>query len=231
VNAPIIVTLVVLLAVMTGVFSFMGFRHRRRGRRIASLVGSMGMECRQTDVHRLAAGHEDLTLLSAGHSRRAENVAWGRVGGVPTIAFDFRYEIGHSLRRMTRFYAVVILDFPERLDPVLMWHEADLEWAPLHAKLAEQRIDRWVFGGDSEQAERMARACGPLTDMAVSVQAMDGMLMFCCPASTDGDEYARLLENAESVALRISGRGSVDASGRPAGDKPEQTVANTAQEC
>jgi hypothetical protein len=231
VNTPVIVTLVILLGALTGVFSFMGLRHRRRGQRIAEFVASIGMEYRRTDVHRLAGGHEDLALLSAGHARRAENIAWGRMGGVPTIAFDFRYEIGHGLQRMTRFYSVVILDLPHTIDPVLLWHEGDLEWAPLLAKLAEHQLDRWVFSGDGDQAQRMARACGPLGSLPVSVQILDGMLMFCCPTRTEGTEYERLLKNAESVALRISGPGSVDASGRPASDKAMQIIENTEPAC
>ena len=230
-NASVIVLLVGMLALMTGAFVFLGHQQYRRRHVVSEFVTQRGMEYRRTDVHRLAGGYEDLAVLSAGHARRADNVAWGRSGDFPMVAFDFRYEVGHGLRRMTRFYAVVVVDMRTTIAPVLMWHQADLEGAPLHAKLSDRREAPWVFSGDVDVAARLAAACKPLDELTPSMQVLDGVLLLCCPAQRSGQEYTRLLDHAQSVAHRLTNHAVVDVAGRPVGDRRDQNVAKTPIDC
>jgi hypothetical protein len=99
--------------------------------------------------------YRDFVLISCGHSPRAFNVMYGQVESWTLRSFDFRYEVGHGTRRMSRLYSVVAIDTQLKLPDVMMWNDGDSDNAPLEIRQVDGHIGRWSFAGDAKFAEQL----------------------------------------------------------------------------
>lgn len=125
--------------------------------------------------------YADFALICGGHSPKADNVIYGRLGGRRVRAFDFRYEVGHGTRRMTRHYAVVVVEVERDLPRVLMWNDDDAESSPLPTRSADGHIACWSYRGDPEAAVALKNALGDLMSEGASVQTCGTGLMLFAP--------------------------------------------------
>jgi hypothetical protein len=198
---------------MAGVLLWLGSRQYARRRCLAQRAKQRGMTFSAGDTQRLALSYEDMALLCAGHSRRVENVISGRVNTLAIRAFDFRYDVGHGLRRMRRFYHVVLVDLGRAFEPVLMWHVGDLHRAPFLARQCTQRMGAWLFEGDARVAERLARACRPLSGHGVSMQVRQQWLVLSCPSARQSDVCVQLLDAAGDIGAKLTGSGALSPRG------------------
>ena len=203
--------LVALLVGTVVAFVVIGVRQRLRRHRLAARCRKMGLEFTPSDPFDIAQCFFDFALVSAGHSGRAENVAHGHVGGGRIRVFDFLYEVGHGIRRVVRRYSVVIAEPEVRLADVLMWHEADLNSAPLVVGEATQPIDPWICSGDEEIARRLAGVSESLASLEASMQVVRGTLLVCAPTSGLGSVYGHLLDAVGDVCSRLANE--TDSSG------------------
>ncbi len=220
VHTPAITLLSIGLIVMAGVLLWLGGKQYARRCRLAERAKQRGMEFTRGDSQRLVLSYEDMALLCAGHSRRIENVISGRLGSWSVRAFDFRYDVGHGLRRMRRFYHVVLVDVARWMDSVLMWHVDDLQRAPFLVRQCDQRVGAWLYSGDSGLAERLSHACGALERHGVSMQVHEQWLVLSCPGSRDSDVCSQLLDRAGDIAARLTGTGGTNPAGQPARTTP-----------
>ena len=206
----IILLLLVVLAASVAAFCMMGLGQRRRRRVLAEASRQMGLEFSATDLHDLPLRYNDLVLIGSGHSQLAHNVASGRTGRWQARVLDFQYEVGHGVRRATRYYSAAIVELSEALQPVLMWHEQDLADAPLGARAGDGRAGSWAYAGSEATARKLARACEPLADVEVSMQFHRDVLLLCCPARRHPDAYARLMASLADVLTSLCEREPAD---------------------
>ncbi len=219
-HTPAITLLSIGLIVMAGVLLWLGGKQHARRRRLAERARQRGLEFAAGDSQRLVLSYEDMALLCAGHSRRVENVISGRLDSWTIRAFDFRFDVGHGLRRMRRLYHVVLVDLGQLLDPVLMWHVDDLRRAPFLVRQCDQRMGGWLYSGSEMLARRLGHACAGLERCHVSMQIREQWLVLSCPASRDGEVCSQLLDRAGDIAARLTGRGGTDPAGHVARVRP-----------
>ena len=122
-----LIILIGALGVGLVVLTWMGLAQRHRRRLLARAAYEMGLKFSAADPFDVAARYRGFVLVPAGHSRRAENVLYGRCDGWSVRAFDFSYEAGHGPRRLARRYSVIVADTSLELPPALIWHAADLD--------------------------------------------------------------------------------------------------------
>jgi len=201
----IILLLVVVLAASVAAFCVIGVRQRRRRRVLQEAAAEMGLEFNATDMHDLPVRFNDLVLIGSGHSRLAYNIASGQIGRWQARVFDFQYEVGHGVRRSTRYYSAAVVDLADSLEPVLMWHEEDLADAPLAARASDGCVGAWTYVGGEATAHALARACAPLADVAVSMQLRRDVLLLCCPARRYPNAHARLMACLSDVLTGLTG--------------------------
>jgi len=201
-------TVFVLLLIgvlLASVFSFvvMGLRRRRRINALARKAHEMRMRFSPADPFDLAHRYGALDLISSGHSARADNVTHGRLEGWPVRAFDFSYELGHGTRRLTRHYGVVVAETDLHLPPILLWHEKDLQAAPMAARRCDQRLACWACAGQESVASVLADACWPLADRLASMQCHNSTVMVCIPARKGAPDYAAVLECMPGILHKL----------------------------
>jgi len=193
--------LVLVAAVLS--FAVMGIAQSRRRGRLARRAHKMGLRFSADDPFDVPGRYGRFAVIAGGHGPRAHNVTYGRIAGVPVRTFDFRYEVGHGTRRLTRRYDVVVFELDLDLPIVLMWHELDLHAAPLPTRRAQGRAGRWVCCGDRALATVLAGACHPFEQDAPSIQVDRRSLMLAMPAGLRRRRRAWRLDMAESVIQAI----------------------------
>ena len=192
---------IVFIAILIGVllasvcsFAVMGLGRRRRVASLARRAHEKGMRFVPGDPFDVPRRYARFELIRCGHSAHADNVTHGRIDGWPVRAFDFRFEVGHGTRRLTRQYGVVVAETDLSLPAVLMWHEKDLDGGPLTARQCDRRKRPWLYLGDEEVASRLADSAEPLAEQGLSIQTSGSSLMLCLPARRGGADYTAALQ-------------------------------------
>jgi len=184
---------VALLGVLvTAVVSFvvMGLAKFRRARHLARAAHERGMRFFRDDPFDVPRRYAGFAVISSGHSARANNVTDGRLGSRPVRAFDFRYELGHGTRRITRHYSVITAETGRPCDSLLMWHEGDADLAPLAARDSEGRVALWGYRGARDLAADVAAACSEFEECAASVEIRGSVVVVAAPARRSTGRYA-----------------------------------------
>ncbi len=215
VHGIVIILLFGLLAVSMSFFVVMGLRQHRRTNALARAAHGAGMQFAPEDLFDVPRRYAGFALIGAGHSPRAHNMTYGRLGGRPIRMFDFRYEIGHGTRRLARHYGVVVAEGAADLPDLLMWHAEDAPLVPLPARQAPRRVARWTCVGDTAAAEKVADTCRPLGDRLASIQARDGSVMVCVPVQRGRRAYAVTPSDAAAVLGVLASAGPADPDGAP----------------
>lgn len=215
-----LVLLILVLVAAVLAFAIMGALQSRRRAALARTTHEMGLRFAAEDPFDVPGRYGRFALIGAGHSPRAHNVSYGRVGGVRLRAFDFRYEVGHGTRRLTRRYRIVVFEIDRPMPPVLMWHERDLEAAPMPARADTHPLGPWRCRGDRAFAATLARACEAFADDAPSLQADDGMLLLALPEPRRRRARAWSLDRAEAVVRDVT-------AAAPTGPQPPAERAET----
>lgn len=188
---------VLVAAVIT--FAVMGLADVRRRRRLARAAHQQGRRFFPDDPYDMPRRYAEFALVSSGHSARASHVTDGRLAGRCVRAFDFRCELGHGPRRMTRHYSVVSADGLEVPEAVLMWPDNDAEFAPLAARGGEGRIGCWSFQGSRRLAAALAAAWRGSPDAEPSIEARGSALILAAPARRFARGYSVSFEDVEPL--------------------------------
>jgi hypothetical protein len=167
-----LIILIGALGVGLVVLTWLGLAQRRRRRLLARAAHQMGMKFSPADLFDLTRRYGGFVLASAGHSRRAENVLYGRYAGWPLRAFDFCFEAGHGPRRLARRYSVIVADTDLDLPPALMWHASDDEHPPLAARRSTGQIGAWRVVEGETFAPRLAEAFNSFAEDPMNIQTL-----------------------------------------------------------
>ena len=208
-NALVMVLVAVLIA-STASFVVMGLSQRRRTWRLARRAHEMGMRFSADDPFDVPNRYAAFALIGGGHSPRASNVTYGHVEGSSLRAFDFRCELGHGTRRLSRHYGVIVAEVGRPAPEVLMWHRLDAQFAPLAGRIADGAVGPWRVAGDAGLAAALGRACQTLADQPVSVQAAGNSIMFCVPIRRRRQDYLTYFQKVLGV-LRAMRQAPADA--------------------
>lgn len=176
----ILLTGVLLVAVVTFVVIALAQAHRTRSLRRESR--QMGLRFSADDPFDVPRRYADFTLIGSGHSPRACNVTYGRLDGRFVRAFDFRYEVGHGTRRVTRHYKVIVLEATLPGLHLLMWNDDDTASAPLCARAVDGHVASWSYRGGGELAASLAHAQSMAAGQASSFEIGPAGLMIFTPA-------------------------------------------------
>lgn len=193
----IVLTCVLLAAVVSVIV--MGTCQRRRRRRLSQEAHGSGLRFAAEDPFDVPLRYRHFALMEAGHSPRAHNVTYGRLHGLPVRAFDFRYELGHGTRRLTRHYAVVVVETAGRLPAVLLWNRRDLEAAPLAVRTCRQCVGPWVCDDPSPPVGKLASAAAEFGKTGGSIQTRGGTMMLCSPEGRGRRGYAEGIDAVLSL--------------------------------
>ena len=225
----IVLLMVLVLVLGAAVLSLCGlglFQHFRTAS-LARRAHESGLHFSAEDAFDVPRRCAAFALCSAGHSPQAANVTYGRIGGLPVRAFDFRYEAGHGTRRSTRYYCVVLLEVPAPR-PVLLWNHLDAAGAPPAARMPDGACRPWSYRGDAEAAMRLAEGCESLAGSGASIEARLEGVLFCFPVRRRSDTYAPWLKIAPGL---IDSLGlSAPPGGGPENDSRD-AVANRPASC
>jgi hypothetical protein len=201
--------LIAVLVAAVVSFVVMGLAKMRRSRWLARAAHQRGNRFFRDDPFDVPRRYAHFALISSGHSPCANNVTDGRLGGRSARAFDFRCELGHGTRRITRHYSVLVVgaaDCPQRL---LMWSDADAEGAPLVARDAQGHVGGWACTGPADLAALAERACPGLAESGTSIELRDGLLMLAAPARQSPLAYAVDLDCALALVAGLTGQSPV----------------------
>ncbi|MCP4379142.1 MAG: hypothetical protein GY794_23595 [bacterium] len=200
-----IFTLLLIGVLVASVVSFivMGLGQLRRTGALARKACELDMHFSPGDPFDVPRRYGGFALISSGHGPRAYNVTHGHVRGVPVRAFDFRYEVAHATRRITRHYAVVVVQTRIPSEKLVMWNVDDIQAVPLSSAVGSMRIGKWICSGDMDLARTLIEPDGPLVDQAISTEVRNGMIMFCIPIVKRNHGYGELLGNVDRVLERI----------------------------
>jgi hypothetical protein len=189
-----------------------GARQVRRRNRLARAAHEAGLLFSVEDPFGVPRRYADFAVISAGHGARATHVTYGRLGGLPIRAFDFRYEIGHGTRRHTRHYGVVVVEVEVPLPPFLLWSNRDGDLAPLAVRQAESESDGWSCRGEGA-AWALAHLSGDLAREASGIEAVvptacdvaevRTSLLVCAPVQRGG-LYVGRLEDVVALAKALT---------------------------
>ena len=230
---------ILTVALLATVVSFlvMAVRQSRWSRRLERYCLHRGLHFDRDDPFAIPMTGAKLALMSSGHSPRARNVAHGclscdgpaddvaaeteeargPVEGHPHAceirAFEFSYEVAHGPRRMTCWHSVVSLVLEADAGEVLMWHDADADFAPMDVRQIDGHIGSWSFVGDAATAECLAGVDGDLREIDLSVQYCDGVLAVS-GLWRDGRrrDYTEWFDVAVRAAERLEARASGPSS-------------------
>jgi hypothetical protein len=197
--------LIGVLMLIASVVSFvvMGFRQLCRTNSLARKAHEMELHFSHSDLFDVPRRYRGFALISNGHGARAYNVTHGHIRSVPVRAFDFRYEVGHAIRRTTRHYAVTAVQTRLELGKLIMWHVDDAQAAPLLSDPESRRIGKWLCTGDLGLARALIGAGGPLADESVSIEVRNNTIMFCLPIEKRRQDYSESLRSVDSMLGRI----------------------------
>ena len=204
---------------MAAVVSFvvMGLAKMRRTRRFAVAAHEHERRFFRDDPYDVSRRYIEFALISSGHSPRAHNVTDSRLAGMPVRAFDFRCELGHGPRRVTRHFSVAVIDAAGARGDLLMWHDSDAEFAPLAARESDGRLGAWSYRGDRALAAAVAVACKQAEHLPVSIELRGSALMVAAPAGRSASDYAVGFDDLEAIV------GPVLSAGRPASAGADQS--------
>jgi len=203
-----VVVLMVVLAAALVSFLLMGLSKARRTRRLARLAHEQGRRFFRDDPYAVACRYAGFAMISCGHSPRAHNVTDGRLEGRPIRAFDFRCELGHGTRRVTRHFRVAAADLPAPPGDLLMWHDSDSEFAPLAARDSEGRLGAWNYRGRTDLAAAVAGALGGADPPASAVEVHGTTLMIAGRPRRGRDDYAVGGEELGVVVAAVAAAGA-----------------------
>lgn len=172
----------------------MGLGLFRRANRLAQQAHQDLMSFATSDPFDIPARYRNLALIHSGHSAHAHNVTYGRLGGWPVRACDFRFEAGHGTRRLSRHYSLALAETDMNLGEVLMWHDQDQDNAPLALRQGVTQQGPWQCVGDLPLAARLAADWPDLPGRPISLQVLGHVLMLCCPVARGRDDYHALLD-------------------------------------
>ena len=192
--------LVLLLAGSVLSLLLMGLGQVRRASRLARKAHEHRMNFAKSDPFDIPLRYRNLALVSSGHSGHTHNVTYGRLEGWPVRGCDFRYEAAHGTRRLTRHYSLALLESDLDLPALLMWHEQDLEAAPVCLRQSTLQQGPWVCVGDAPLARQLAQAFqASAPSCRVGAQVLGPVLAVFCPVARRSDDYLPLLEVLRAV--------------------------------
>lgn len=202
------VMLVVALLATVGYVVVLGIRQWLRARTLARLAGERTLRFSRDDAWNLPEQFCDFALMRCGHSARASHISHGRLHGQNIRAFNFRYEVGHGTRRMTRHYGVVVAEMAAPMPETLMWNRHDAEHAPADMHQADREVGCWACTGNGVLADIVRDGALSLAEEGLSVQAQGKHVMFALPGWQGEwwnytmwlDQVAALLDQMNSVA-------------------------------
>ena len=201
-----IMLLVGVLAAVVVSFVIMGLMQLGRTRTLGREAHALGMRFSAADPFDVPRRYADFALVSSGHSPRANNVTYGRLADWRLRAFDFRYEVGHGTRRATRHYSVIVVEADRELPAVLMWHDQDIEAAPLQARNSDAHVGSWTYRGNPELAAMLTNACIDFVEEGTSLEACDSALMVFTPVRRREAGYAdRLTKTIRAIEVIENG--------------------------
>jgi len=207
-HVAFIVLLIGILLAAVVWFAALGVLQHRRTRMLARKAHELDLRFSDQDPFDVPRRYADFAIVGCGHSPRAHNVTYGRLDGLVVRAFDFRYEIGHGTRRAARHYNVVVMEADAALPSILMWNDADVEYAPIALRQGQGRVACWRVLGAESLAAQLGYACNAQADYGISMQTIDRALMLCVPASRESRAYSPLLALAPAALKSMARPGS-----------------------
>jgi len=197
-------------------FAVMRLRQLLRTRSLSRSAQELGMRFSAEDPFDVPRRYADFALMDNGHGPHADNVTYGRLKGRRVRAFDFRYELGHGPRRVTRQYSVIVVETDRSLGRVLMWNDHDAEFAPLSARSSDGRQGCWAYRGSAVLARRIAGALEGTGQTNMSMQSCGSVLMFFTsargPETDQADRLMRVIRVVDAVEAEAN-------EGQPADEK------------
>lgn len=201
-HTVLIVLLIGTLVASAASFVVMGVLQHLRASALARKAHEMGMRFSPEDPFDLPCALAEFALVSSGHSPRVDNVIYGRLDGRVVRAFDFRYEVGHGIQRLTRHYSVIAVESPQEVDSMLMWHEDDLQAAPVSLQLANRRLGQWLYEGSRPVAMALGEVCAGL-GRPVSMETRGKAAMLFAPVTGSRRAYAAQTPDVAKIAAGI----------------------------
>jgi len=203
--------LVILIgALCGGVFAlvWMAWNQRRRRKQMARLAHEMGMKFSSQDPFELSRRYSSFALFSAGHSRRAENVMYGRHGSWYFRAFDYSFELGHGTRRLVRRCSVIVADTDLAPPAGLLWHVDDTDHLPLPVAGTVARAGPWLLLRGGEHAVELSELFGTFGEQPVNVETAGRSVMLWLNGIWQVPEFAARIRQAAAAldALRARRR-------------------------
>ena len=208
-HAIFVVLLVGVLAGAVVCFVVMGLSQARRARRLTGRAGELSLRFDRDDPFDVPRRYAAFAIIGGGHGPYMHNMTHGRIGGRSVRMFDFHYEIGHGARRITRHYGLIVMELEQPLGPILMWHDADIELAPLAARQGASHVRCWSYSGEDEQAARIAACAQPLEALDGSLQIIGTTAMVCVPIRSKSQDYAKNLQAVAAMLTSITGIRSI----------------------
>jgi len=200
------ILLVFVLVAACGSFVVMGLMQSRRTRRLRREANELGLRFSVDDPFDVLRRYADFALIGCGHSARAGDVTYGRLGARLVRAFNFRYEVGHGTRRTTRHYNVVVIESEGSFARVLMWNDNDSDAAPLQARAPDGHVGCWSYRGDAEVAAALAEARSQADhQQAESYEMNETGLMVFAPVSGRLHGYSANIARATEAAAVLEG--------------------------
>jgi len=124
-----LLTFFVVAAVVGIIWTFYAAKKRREA--LAALAAGMGLEFSPGDPFGICRRYSIFDWIAQGHSQKAYNVIYGRIGNYEVRAFDFTYRTtegsGKDRREVTHFFSAVIFDTPGAFYPLLIRPEGFLD--------------------------------------------------------------------------------------------------------
>jgi len=191
--------LISVLLAASAAFTVMGMGKVRRRRRLARQAHEHGLKFFPEDPYDVPRRYADFAVISSGHSPCANNVTSGGVGARPVRAFDFRCELGHGTRRLTRLYSVAVGEARRDLGTLLMWHTGDADLAPLAARGAALAVGPWSCIGSPDLARTVQHACQALADARPSIEVRGPVVLVAAPVSRSVRNYALGVEDMGAI--------------------------------
>lgn len=190
------------------VLAVMGVRQGLRRRRLAGAAHGTGMLFSISDPFDLPRRHRGFLLFSGGHSPIAENVMYGRRGGLNVRVFDFTFEAGHGPSRLSRRYGVISTETDLNLPEVLLWPFGDTEHAPLLVRQATERAMDWLVVAGRAWAGMVAEAFAELAGEPVGIEIAGGVVVVCraggWPAGSILDETDKVVQAVDKLRRRLA---------------------------
>jgi hypothetical protein len=195
--------MVCVLAAAVVLSAVMGIRQHLRMGRLACAASERSMKFSPQDPFQVPVRYAEFALISAGHSPHADNVTYGRLGGVPVRAFDFRCEAGHGTRRMDRSYGVIVVESQAPVADLLMWNVLDAQAAPQACLLNDGRQGYWTLCGPAATADKVASCAGGLGPRGASLEFHRGSMMLCIPMRKPADSYMDWMEQVRGLIAAL----------------------------